>query len=53
MQGIRALMRTAGWLLTVMVLASHAHAENSLDTIIIDRGVTEPIRITVVPFTIE
>lgn len=53
MQGIRALMRTAGWLLTVMVLASNAHAENSLDTIIIDRGVDEPIRIAVVPFAID
>ncbi len=53
MQGIRALMRTAGWLLTVMVLAYNAHAENSLDTIIIDRGVDEPIRIAVVPFAID
>ena len=53
MQGIRALMRTAGWLLTVMVLAPNAHAENSLDTIIIDRGVDEPIRIAVVPFAID
>lgn len=53
MQGIRALKRTAGWLLTVMVLAYNAHAENSLDTIIIDRGVDEPIRIAVVPFAID
>ena len=53
MQGIRALMRTAGWVLTVMVLAPNAHAENSLDTIIIDRGVDEPIRIAVVPFAID
>ena len=43
MQGIRALMKTAGCLLTAMVLATNVHAENSLDTIIIDRGVDEPI----------
>ena len=53
MQGIRALMRTAGWLLTAVLLVTNAQAENSLDTIIIDRGVDEPIRIAVVPFAID
>ena len=35
------------------VLASQVHGANSLDTIIIDRGVDEPIRIAVVPFAID
>ncbi|MFL2517994.1 MAG: Tol-Pal system beta propeller repeat protein TolB [Candidatus Azotimanducaceae bacterium] len=36
-----------------MMLAPGVHAANSLDTIIIDRGVDEPIRIAVVPFAID
>ncbi|MEE6247068.1 MAG: Tol-Pal system protein TolB, partial [Pseudomonadota bacterium] len=43
-----------GWLLLLApVLASQVHGVNSLDTIIIDRGVDEPIRIAVVPFAID
>ena len=53
MQRIRALIKTACWVLFAMMLAPGVHAANSLDTIIIDRGVDEPIRIAVVPFAID
>ena len=53
MQRIRALIKTASWVLFAMMLTPGVHAANSLDTIIIDRGVDEPIRIAVVPFAID
>ena len=53
MQRIRALIKTASWVLFATMLAPGVHAANSLDTIIIDRGVDEPIRIAVVPFAID
>ena len=53
MQRIRALIKTACWVLFATMLAPGVHAANSLDTIIIDRGVDEPIRIAVVPFAID
>lgn len=53
MQRIRALIKTASWVFFAMMLAPGVHAANSLDTIIIDRGVDEPIRIAVVPFAID
>ena len=53
MQRIRALIKTACWVLFATMLAPGVHAANSLDTIITDRGVDEPIRIAVVPFAID
>ena len=49
----RGLLRMGWLLLLAPVLASQVHGANSLDTIIIDRGVDEPIRIAVVPFAID
>ena len=51
----RALSGTIenGLAVVALVLASQVHGANSLDTIIIDRGVDEPIRIAVVPFAID
>lgn len=43
---------TGGVLLAALLLSVNAHGANSLDTIIIDRGVDEPIRIAVAPFAI-
>lgn len=47
-----SLRRAKGFLALVILLSLSAplHAATSLDTIIIDRGVDEPIRIAVVPF---
>ena len=54
MQKIWMLIPNARWLLaTALLLIGKAHAANSLDTIIIDRGVDEPIRIAVAPFAIN
>ena len=42
------------WLLLLApLLTTQVHGANSLDTIIIDRGVDEPIRIAVVPFAVN
>jgi TolB protein len=46
-------LRVALLLLLGPWLMAKTHAANSLDTIIIDRGVDEPIRIAVVPFSIN
>ena len=48
----RTILRLGLLLLAPMLLAN-AHGANSLDTIIIDRGVDQPIRIAVVPFAIN
>ena len=48
----RTILRL-GLVLLAPLLLANVHAANSLDTIIIDRGVDQPIRIAVVPFAIN
>jgi TolB protein len=48
----RLLKNHLGLVFLLLSLAPGLHAASSLDTIIIDRGVDEPIRISIVPFAV-